>query len=973
MKQLLNILIILSFSWIAQAELSASTNQLLIDKLTNVFLKLPDGDPTKAKVTLRLADLHAEKGRLVAKEELEKGCIQCSNGEKDRKKALEYYRYVLPTLKGEQRQAVMVQVGHIYEVLGKNQEAIQFYQKVVGAGGSEKDIAESQFSLGEIYFKQRKYSQALPYYQKALKNSAFHRRGLASFRLAWCQYNSGQIAQAVQGLEKILTDPKLLTRGGEDVVSEDLDFKEEVAKDYTVFVAHGSQLNVEAIRKVYEYSPEKSKIENVSFLAKELERLGRIDSAKEAWEMVVAKTAKPDVRMEGLVYLAGLAFKSSNRSAVEPYLRRAFQNWQNLESCKTEQCTELKKRVRRLVFDWNRAEKKQPSEALIHSYEQYLAVAPQDTEAFELAAQAAITAKDYDLANKWLDVAYKQTPVTQKDQKETLLLRKIEVAELAKNPEWMKTAQLLYLKESPTQAKASEIRYQMAQTSYENKNYEEASGLFKTLATDKSTPAKLRVQSAEMALDTLVLLKQDGKIESWAREFAQILPKQRTRFLGLASQSVLSQTAKLSETDQGLDQAWVTLNRFDEKSASEKEKITFHRNRVILARKLKKFPEMNESLNKLLSFKALSKEDRQFALENKVWVSEVQLNFAQALNSYKELNTGKWLELARLADLAEKKSDNYYIKYISSTNDDKTALPICVKLIKDKKKIDGPLKGCVQHLQKDKPLFASLVLEIYSNQKSMAELNKILKSYDLDKTAVGFVVTRSLLLDQGAKDVAKLESHKLDGRSSRVAGSIKKRVALITAFEKTIQKATETKDWLAQTLFLTDLQKQYTKFYEDLLALPMPQGLSDEEQQEYLSILTQQAAPYKEKADQIGFKLAELWKNEAAIDQLYADFHSSPIEVQSILGPQIEKIRNIAVVEKKDLFNIIYRKRMQRKMPSFGLLETARQEVKRNPLDKSALQRLIELETQRGYRPMVIYLNSRLKMVDQGFEQGSIQ
>ncbi|MEM7646700.1 MAG: tetratricopeptide repeat protein, partial [Pseudomonadota bacterium] len=251
------------------------TETLLINKLTNVFLKLPEGNPTKTKITLRLADLHAERGRLEAKRESEKGCLKCTNGEADRKKALEYYQYVLPKLKGEQRQNVLVQLGHIYEVLNQNGKAIRFYKKVL-SGNQGVGASEALFSLAEIYFKERKYSEAKGYFKRALSTDGFRRRGLASFRLAWCQYNTGEIRAAVNGLEKMLTTPELLTRNGENIVNVDQDFKSEVAKDFTVFLAHSSQINVGAIKKVYKYSPESTRIENVSFLAKELERLGRI-------------------------------------------------------------------------------------------------------------------------------------------------------------------------------------------------------------------------------------------------------------------------------------------------------------------------------------------------------------------------------------------------------------------------------------------------------------------------------------------------------------------------------------------------------------------------------------------------------------------------------------------------------------------------------------------------------------------------
>ena len=967
MKASLVLIVSLFIAQSALGEVSAKTQTLLIKKLTNVFLKLPDGNATKTKITLRLADLHAERGRLVAKQELEKGCIECSNGESDRKKALEYYLYVLPNLKGEQKHNVLVQTGHIYEVLGRNDKAIKLYKEAIASGKQGKGVAESLFSLGEIYFKQRNYSSAGTYYAKALGNESFTRRGLASYRLAWCQYNTGKIAQSVQGLERILTTPKLLTRGGEEVVNVDQDFKAEVAKDFTVFVAHSSQLNSSSIQKVYNYSPEKSKIENVSYLAKELERLGRIKTAQETWELVVSKTGDPQIRMEGLVYLAGLQLKGAQKEKIAPYLKRAFQNWNSLSSCKDQsQCDELKKRIRRLVFDWNRSEKKAPSQALLESYEGYFSVAPKDMEALELASQAASQAKNFPLAYEWNQKSYKLTE--DKNKKEALLLRRIEISELAKNDQCLLASQKAYLAGSPTQAKASDIRYQMAQKSYDNKEYAAAAEGFKNLVKEPTAGSKVRLQAAEMALDTLVLLKKDAQIESWATEFASLLPKHRKRFTNIASKSVLSQTAKLSQGDSSSEAAWSTLNRFNVSTATNDEKITFYKNKVILARKLKKYTEMSSAIRSLMALKGLSAEDSKFALENKVWVSELQLNFAEAFASYKKLNTKKWLELARLADLAEKPSEQYYLKYLKGDVDKEIAFSICVKLIKDAGKISGKHKSCIPYMQTNKDVFASLILEIYSGKLEMKALSKLFAKYGLSKAPIGFVITRSLLIDDGVAQVVKLNKHKLDGRPSRVGRSLKRRLSLITKFERVIAKATDTKDWMSQTLFLSDLQAQYMRFYEELLSLPTPKDLTDQEQQEYLGLLSQQAAPYKEKADEIQHKLAELWKNNEAIDQIYADFHSAPVEVQAILGPQIDKVKAVASEEMKPRFDLIYKTKMKKKVPSFALLETARQQVKSRPLDKIALKKLIELETARGYQPMIIYLNSRLKSVDNKFE-----
>ena len=72
MKSLVfSLLIILLFTvQTAIANTTADTKTLLIKKLTRVQLNLAPSDPSKVPITLRLADLHAERGRIEAMAEL---------------------------------------------------------------------------------------------------------------------------------------------------------------------------------------------------------------------------------------------------------------------------------------------------------------------------------------------------------------------------------------------------------------------------------------------------------------------------------------------------------------------------------------------------------------------------------------------------------------------------------------------------------------------------------------------------------------------------------------------------------------------------------------------------------------------------------------------------------------------------------------------------------------------------------------
>ena len=962
------IFIFFAFSPLALSQpQKTQVRDLLISKLKRVLVGLPDGSPAKIRVTLRLADLHAERGRLQAKEEMEKGCVDCTHGEKDRRQALNYYNDVLPKLKSEKLQIVLIQMGHLYEVINENTKAIGFYKKVVNRWqGPEK--VEAEFSLAEIYFKQGHFQKALGHYQKVLKENSFKKKGFAGFRLAWCRYNTGDISGAVSDLENILNNPKLLTRNMENSSRVDEDFKEEIAKDYTVFMAHSRLIGLDAIEKVFKLSPKQNRLENILFLAKELERLGRVQQSEKAWELVIEKTDQPQVRLEALLELTNLSLKREETKKLLSYFKRTLNQWKFLSQVRKKtqseqiQFEELKNRLRNIVFEWNRSEREKGfSKELLMAYEVYFQMDSKNFEAFQLASQAAIRISDFFRAYNWNE---KAISLAKDSELESLLVQRIEISELAKNQKWLISAQNLYLKKSKEKSKLSEIRYQMAQGQYDKKNYEVAAKQFQKLARDSSVSSKLRLQSAEMALDSLVLAENDSAIEICGKDFAKIFPDRKKHFLGLVNQSVLSQTAQFSSKP---NEAWTILNRFNVSHADPEKLKIYHKNRIILARKLKKFDEMNASLQFFLKFKNLTEKERRFALESKVWLNEIQLDFNGAYLAYRELNTGDWLQLARFADLAEKPSEKYYFQYLKRTKDQKLAFSICLKLVETGETLRGPYGICESRLKKNKEVFANLIVDIYGKKVSPVALFNKMKTYGVEKTWAGSVVHRDLLIKRGGAQLKKLKNHKLKNR--HLTSSIKYRLNLIASFEKVISDAAKTGDWLVQILFLSDLKVQYVRFFEDLMALLVPGGLSDEEQREYMTLLNQQAAPYREKAGQIELKLDELWKDQKSQDQLYSNFHKTTDTLQSLLGPQIERLKFVANGGTlSELLNLVYRQPIRRKLSSVFSLEEARQRVRQKPMDKKAIRKLIELETVRGYQPMIIYLNSRLEKLDQNIK-----
>ncbi len=361
------------------------TRDMLIEKLTQVYLNLAPADASKTAITLRLADLHAERARLDAMKELESGCTTCTAGVQDRKKALSYYQEVLPKVQENSVGKVLAQVGHLYEMTGNEKEAIATYERILKDPKSQAAQAEANLSLAEVYFKRRDYAQAKKNYQAVLANPAALSKGLAAYRSAWCEFNEGHLDLAINGLVTVLKTPELSARTApvSGVAQIDKQFQEEVSRDLATFMGRrqadaknaGQSQALADGKTLYDVSPDAAKVSNVTFLASELERLGQPVAAIELWKFAQEKQSKPEARLEGHIRLAQLEMEQKQLQAATKDFESALAIWSSIGgSAKTEDqnFSEYHSRLRKFVTDWNRAEKAAPSEALLSAYQAYL-------------------------------------------------------------------------------------------------------------------------------------------------------------------------------------------------------------------------------------------------------------------------------------------------------------------------------------------------------------------------------------------------------------------------------------------------------------------------------------------------------------------------------------------------------------------------------------------------------------------------
>src|SRR5690606_38629992 len=106
-----------------------------------------------------------------------------------------------------------------------------------------------------------------------------------------------------------------------------------------------------------------------------------------------------------------------------------------------------------------------------------------------------------------------------------------------------------------------------------------------------------------------------------------------------------------------------------------------------------------------------------------------------------------------------------------------------------------------------------------------------------------------------------------DSRSqARLGSRLKTRLKLLSDLEAFLNRAISEKDWLTQMQALKLVGDEYLRLYQDILSLPMPEGLTAAQEQEYLQAINEQAQPHQQTAQQYLTKYSEFWQGTTALD-----------------------------------------------------------------------------------------------------------
>lgn len=966
-----------------------ANQSLLISKLEKVSQTLADKDEAKVAVTLRLADLYSERARQDSMVELDKGCANvCKAGEVDRVKALRLYNEVLPRVPVVNRGKVIVQIGHLYQLSGQQDKAIQFYDKVLSDSGSQDAAAdlktEAHLSLAEIYFKKSNYKLASAHYQEILKPSVrSNSKGLAAYRNAWCMFNSGDYRAATQQIEAILNNPDLLSKSTANGEKSQINvqFHEEVSKDYATFLTRGS-VGAAELQKLYKLSPESSRVQNLQYLAFELDRVGKKSESLLAWKEAYASITKPDDKITALLAMAQIQLDQQDKKSALSSFDLAMGLLKDIKQCEQSKgCDELRRRARFFVVSWNQIEKKQPSAELLTAYQTYFNIFSADVEMKSFAVQAAKDGKNYEMAWKLQQGLLADMPVPQtpkdKDLLEKNLILQLDLAETMGDQDKKNIAYDNYLKLSALQTKVYEVRYQKARQQYDKNEYAAAAVEFNQIALAPAADMKIRKQAADLALDSLGLLKDTTQIQAWSQVYMKSLgAANQNDFSKILQKSSLTKSAELA--GQGPDVAYAALIKVNVADLDNADKVKYYKNKMILAEKLKKYSEVIAAADALVQLPGATAEDKEFAWSRKAYLSEIRLDFGTALATTEKLTKTftpeeKSLKLAIFSELSGESpasSEAYYKKYLQTAANQETKKLVAIELVKKAKNKEQEINKYMPLLSKDSEQLASLMAEAYAQNPSPAILKNISQNAALKQTPAGKLVLRTAFLKELAALTAKIKSHQINTASEKtLVNSIKMRKSLLDQVEALAKTAIDRGDWSSQLLSLNLLSTECDRFYQDVVSAPVPKGLSPEEEAQYLNLLSAQAMPYKNKAVEAKVKTDEFWNTpnwKTAIVNSWAQ-----IEVRNLIRPEIEAISNIASGEvKAELASLKDTAPAQAAVkPSLDEMKRVRQMVYADPMNAAAVQSLLDLEKRSDNKAMASYLENRIEALKKGVVQ----
>jgi len=972
-------------------KMDETTHDQVIQRLEIGLSSMEASDSDRTPIALRLAELYADRARLRAMSEVEQNCgDNCKGAQSDRTKAIALYNECLPKAPQERQGRLLLQLAHLHALNNEGEQSQKLYQKIIKAKPSAyaSDVRAIAFSsVADVYFKQGNFKTALEYFLKS-KRERLHNKALVEFRLAWCHLNLGNTQKAIQILVGLLKNPAMLKTQTTDGQNVDPSFVQDLTRDLARFLAR-TDVKPRDIEMLKSFSPDKIRKENLYTLAIETDRLGK----KSASLLVLASYVdEPDVqaneKLEVQIRVAKIYYDMNKHTLAAQAFAKAMDLWR-ATGCQNNDdlCEELKSRARKMVTAWNKGQKTKPTSDLFNVYLAYTQTFTDDLEMFHWGAVVGREIDRPGPAAKLFHTAalLSAAELKKKDDKtirnifEGSLLGEIEMAESSKDKKAQESAYDFYLDINPNGTEAVRVRYQRAQLYYATHRTQQAFSEFHYLAT---MPIKenrdLRLKSADLALDSLVALKDDESLQVRSLEYARHFPERKPEYLKISRKATLTIVANNLKNQSQHDTAaykanLLILNKVSLEGADEQEKIRFLKNKLIVAQRALELEAVQETADQLLRINKISPEDREWSLAQKVWASEIQLDFTKAYRLSLTMKlphltaADRQLRLALLANLAGLNARKHHEEYLRVNKSLRSGNLVRVTMIRESRQPWQELDKHLKSLKQTPDLLAGIAVEVFARKPDFKRAERLLGATPaITRYAAGQTLQRHVQLKELQKFDSQIRSHQILGYNDRVMQrSVKERLKLIGQSERFAQRAIQQKDWTLQLFQMAQVAREYRRLYDDLMRLPVPRQLkSAEDRAKYQEALKAQSAPYMARAERIEGDLNGTWQQSNSLQSLQAAYMTATPEMQNLYKREIESLAKFAPPHAKnrlhDLLNTPYRRPSQRD------ILMARKDYQANPMSIEKAEALRNLEAQNGRISMVVYLDERISQLKKG-------
>lgn len=976
MKQVLITIAVYVFAAsLARAEkLDLSAHNSIIQKLESAANVSNDGSMMVQTIQLhhRLADLYAERARLLSMEDEGKGAQTFkAKIEDDRQKAIVTLNKILNRLSQKQKGSALLQVAHLHELLSQNDDAFKIYKSI------EKNAQQydgqtnslSHIKLGDFSFVANELTASQNHFEKSLTYKENPRKAYAKYRLAWVHYNQGQTLKAESMLLSLLISKE----------QKDASFIDEVSHDLATFIARNNlaQTDLKTYMKV---TPEPLRKRNLMYLAKELDRTAKKQNALKVWALVGTQNISFEDQIERQIQMTRIEYDLGHLNAVNAEIGKSILLLKKSACDDNPNCTVAKQNLRKVITDWARAEERKVSAELIAAFNKYT----ENFEDYEMNFWAAGLASKrkqhqdafafYLRASTLLKDINPKNPQQQK-LFELSLVGGIEMAEFAKDPQLKLQAYRRYLEFNPNGAQKNEVRYQIAQWYYNQNNYQQARDDFKELSLDSSVAIGLREKSADLCLDTNVLLKDETRIEKDSFEFSQQIKSKRGEYLAIYRKSILNQTANLlntAPTDGNLKSEQSKLNKIDSSSFVGLENQQLLNNKMEIAFRLKDLESLAAFSTLLLKEKRLKKEDEQKAFHYLAWMAEIRMNFKDALKYMKMIQPSSkdlatyYLKVAMLKELSSQNPNKDYEQFLAISRDSQKNAFAAHQIVLNTTSAMGAFNKYENVLKRKPDLYASAALFVYEKNKDSRFARRILAQREFANSAEADLVRHQNFMADFrflANQITKSKIRTSSDNATRK--SIVQRNELLRSLERIANRSIAKKDTIEQLVFLPLLAQENKRLALEIIALPKPKHLKKDEKAKYEEQVKILVAPYENQSAAISAKVKEIWNHPATeellsalgtwANQIHRPGHELALQELSLLKASVQNL---------GLSSSAFEKLSERgqklstnlKNEAFSL----QMKIHKSPFDFSYLEKMKSVHTSLGSGTMVAYLDSRI-------------